>query len=89
MHFLINSYQKCIEQYLDSTNVVRKKINILVNEHEYEEVGMKIDMIYVANDNTVLQNKNNALWGVNASTLVRQILCNIYVQHANFSMSLM
>ena len=48
MHFLINSYQKCIEQYLDSTNVVRKKINILVNEHEYEEVGMKIDMIYVA-----------------------------------------
>ena len=83
MHFLINSYQKCIEQYLDSTNVVRKKINILVNEHEYEEVGMKIDMIYV------VQNENNALWGVNASTLVRQILCNIYVKHANFSISLM
>ena len=54
MHFLINSYQKCIEQYLDSTNVVRKKINILVNEHEYEEVGMKIDMIYVANDITLI-----------------------------------
>ena len=83
MHFLINSYQKCIEQYLDSTNVVRKKINILVNEHEYEEVDMKIDMIYV------VQNENNALWGVNASTLVRQILCNIYVKHTNFSISFM